>query len=147
MKNGCIFWLLAGALLQDTVNFDNELLCSNANITDDLALYHLKTNPKCRQYFEVLPDNLDELIAAYQLPGEKPELTEEELLAIQAQADAEEIVVSQIAEMMKVKTTKTAIKEHFKEVPTVGSKNLTQRFLVELIDRAETVISEEIKTV
>lgn len=67
----CLFWLLAGALLQDTVNWDNDLLCSNANITDDLALYHLKTNPNCRELFQELPENVDELIENFTLPGEK----------------------------------------------------------------------------
>jgi len=136
----CLFWLLAGALLQDTVNWDNDLLCSNANITDDLALYHLKSNPNCRAQFETLPENVDELIEAYQLPGTEPELTEAEKealeLAIQAQVDAENVVVAQIVEQLKASTTKTAIKESFKETKIVGTKNLTQRFLTELIDRA-----------
>lgn len=136
----CLFWLLAGALLQDTVNWDNDLLCSNANITDDLALYHLKTNPNCRALFETLPDNVDELIEAYKLPGEESELSEEEKAAIEAssqiQLDAENVVVDQIVEQLKASTTKTAIKESFKETKTVGTKNLTQRFLTELIDRA-----------
>lgn len=136
----CLFWLLAGALLQDTVNWDNDLLCSNANITDDLALYHLKTNPNCKAQFETLPKNVDELIEAYVIPGAEPELTEEEKAAfeeaIQIQVNAENVVISQIVEQLKASTTKTAIKESFKETKTVGTKNLTQRFLTELIDRA-----------
>ncbi|MEI7503709.1 MAG: hypothetical protein WCJ61_10535 [Paludibacter sp.] len=71
MKKLCQFLLLAGALLQDIVNWDNDLLCSNANITDDLALYHLKTNPNCRELFQELPENVDELIEDFVLPGEK----------------------------------------------------------------------------
>lgn len=71
MKKLCQFLLLAGALLQDIVNWDNDLLCSNANITDDLALYHLKTNPNCRELFQELPENVDELVEAFVLPGEK----------------------------------------------------------------------------
>jgi hypothetical protein len=145
MKTILGFWLLAGALLQDTVNYDNDLLCSNANITDDLALYHLKTNPNCRSQFETLPENVDELIEAYVIPGTAPELTEEEKAAleeaIQAQVDAENVVVAQIVEQLKAKTTKTAIKESFKEVKTVGTKNLTQGFLIELIDRASAQVA------
>lgn len=146
MKTPLGFWLLAGALLQDTVNFDNDLLCSNANITDDLALYHLKTNPNCRELFQELPENVDELIEAFVLPGTESELTEEEKealeLAIKAQVDAENVVVAQIVEQLKAGTTKTAIKESFKEVKKVGTKNLTKRFLIELIDRASAQIAE-----
>ena len=73
MKTKLGFWLLAGALLQDVVNWDNDLLCSNANITDDLALYHLKTNPNCREMFQELPENVDELVEAYQFKKPKTE--------------------------------------------------------------------------
>ena len=69
MKKVLKFWLLAGALLQDCINQDIDLCCSNANITDDLALYHLKTNPNCRDQFQELPENVDELIEAYVIPG------------------------------------------------------------------------------
>lgn len=72
-KLKCAFLLLAGALLQDSVNQNIDLACSNANITDDLALYHLKTNPNCRVLFQTVPDNLEELLAEYKLPGEEAE--------------------------------------------------------------------------
>jgi len=62
------FVLLAGALLRDVVNGDAKKLCSQANITDELALYHLKTNPKCRDLFQQLPDNLDKMMKEYELP-------------------------------------------------------------------------------
>lgn len=65
------YWLLAGALLQDVVNGDENFLCSNANITDKLALYHLKTNPECRELFQVLPENVNEEIEAFQLTERK----------------------------------------------------------------------------
>jgi len=157
-KLKCVFLLLAGALLHDVINFDNDLLMSNANITDDLSLYHLKTNPNCRQYFQTLPENVDELIEAYQLPGEEV-LSETDQAAldleIQNQIDAEENLVSQIHVLLKNEVTITRIKEMFKETEKVGSKNLTQRFLTELIDRAKTlkevipfvpVVTEETKT-
>ena len=34
-------------------------------MSDDLALYHLAFNPNSRKYFTSLPDNVDELVAAY----------------------------------------------------------------------------------
>src|ERR1035437_3355977 len=142
-KLKCVFLLLAGALLQDTVNYDNDLLCSNANITDDLALYHLKSNPFCRSLFQTLPEDVDALIEAYVLPGEEIQLSEEDQAAldleVQNQIDAENVVIAQIVEMLKASTTITAIKEQFKSVETVGTKKLTQRFMIELIDRAKNM--------
>lgn len=143
-KLKCSFLLLAGALLHDVVNYDNDLLCSNANITDELALYHLKTNPKCAKMFQKIPEDIDKLLAAYHLPGEvPPELSEEEKEALRVaeltQIAAEENLVSQIVTLLKNKTTKTAIKKAFSETKTVGTKNLTQRFLEELIKRADVI--------
>ncbi|MEI8204602.1 MAG: hypothetical protein WCH34_16395 [Bacteroidota bacterium] len=99
MKKLCQFLLLAGALLQDIVNWDNDLLCSNANITDDLALYHLKTNPNCRELFQELPENVDELVEAFVLPGEKKsenesqkaEITSEEKFKEDAKDSTEDV--------------------------------------------------------
>lgn len=57
------FHLRAGVLLRDVVNFDATKNMTNANISDSLALYHLRTNPSCRELFDELPNNVDELIA------------------------------------------------------------------------------------
>lgn len=62
----CKFHLRAGALLRDVENFDTSKNMTNANISNDLALYHLRTNPSCRELFDALPDNVDELIAQEQ---------------------------------------------------------------------------------
>jgi len=142
-KLKCSFLLLAGALLHDVVNFDNDLLCSNANITDDLALYHLKTNPNCRQYFQTLPENVDELIEAYIIPGTEPVLSDEEKAALETaekvQKEAEENFVSQIVTLLKNNITKTNIKTTFKNVENVGSVKLTQRILDAFIKRADAI--------
>lgn len=58
------FELKAGALLIDIVGHDNDKLCTRHNLTDELALYHLRTNPACKNKFSKLPENLDELLAA-----------------------------------------------------------------------------------
>ena len=60
-----IFELKRGKLLRDVVNFDVSKNMTQANITDDLALYHLSTNPGCAKFFAVLPDNWEELVEAY----------------------------------------------------------------------------------
>ncbi|MEG2772239.1 MAG: hypothetical protein RR960_07845 [Alistipes sp.] len=57
------FELQAGKLLIDVVHYDNALMATNVNLTDELALYHLRTNPSVRKFFSKLPDNVDELIA------------------------------------------------------------------------------------
>ena len=46
--------LRAGVILRD-VNGDSSKMMSNANITDDLAQYHLESNPKCAKFFEKMP--------------------------------------------------------------------------------------------
>lgn len=58
------FDLKAGALLIDRVKGDNSKMCSMHNITDELAIYHLRTNPKCIKYFSRYPENWQELVAA-----------------------------------------------------------------------------------
>ena len=45
--------LKAGALLQ--AFSDASKVCTNANLTDELAEYHLRINPACRKYFAVIP--------------------------------------------------------------------------------------------
>ena len=45
--------LKAGVLLQ--AFSDASKTCTNANITDELAEYHLKINPACARFFAVLP--------------------------------------------------------------------------------------------
>ena len=93
-KLKCVFMLLAGALLQDCLNQNIDLACSNANITDDLALYHLKTNPNCIGLFQTLPDNLEELLADYKLPVE----VETEEAEMKARIEAEEKAVPEAKE-------------------------------------------------
>lgn len=58
------FDLKAGALLIDRKTGDNSKMCSMHNITDELALYHLRTNPKCIRFFSRYPENWQELAAA-----------------------------------------------------------------------------------
>lgn len=130
-KDTCNFKLRTGALLHDAVNFDNDLLCSNANISDELALYHLKTNPNCRKFFEKVPENVDELIEAYKLPGEEPELT-----------DAEKELVKELVIELKAGATKTALREKY-EKTTVGTKKITQKVMTEFLKLAESEVNPE----
>jgi len=59
------FELRAGALLVDVVNGDNAKLATRHNLTDELALYHLSTNPSYRPLFSKVPEDLDERLLEY----------------------------------------------------------------------------------
>lgn len=64
-KNTLGFRVLAGTFLHDPVNRDAGKILTPHTLSDDLALYHLAFNPNSRKYFASLPDNVDELVAAY----------------------------------------------------------------------------------
>jgi hypothetical protein len=52
-KKPCSYRLKPGALL--TAFGDESKTCTNANLTDELAEYHLSTNPGCAKLFSVIP--------------------------------------------------------------------------------------------
>ena len=70
-----IFELKRGALLYGDESIGIEKYTTQANITDELALYHLKTKPSCMKLFAKLPENWEEMVEAYELPTneQKPE--------------------------------------------------------------------------
>lgn len=55
------FELKAGALLIDVKSGRNDLMATHHNLTDELALYHLRTNPKCIKHFSKYPANWESL--------------------------------------------------------------------------------------
>lgn len=58
------FELRAGALLFDVVEDDRSKTATHHNLTDELALYHLRTNPSYIRFFSKYPDNWEELAKA-----------------------------------------------------------------------------------
>lgn len=58
------FDLRAGAVLYDVVNHDPAKTVTHHNITDELALYHLRTNPDYIKFFNLYPENWQELALA-----------------------------------------------------------------------------------
>jgi len=64
-KNKCLFALRAGAVLED---IDGKKTTTNVNLTNDLAIYHLRKTPSHKKYFTKLPDNLDELLNPIKKP-------------------------------------------------------------------------------
>lgn len=90
-KEKCQFKLRAGALLRD-INGDIGKNMTQANITDDLSLYHLKTNPNNKRLFHTLPESLDKLLEEFKLPeGAKviEEKKAEEKLEVSPEIEAE----------------------------------------------------------
>lgn len=59
-KNKCVFHLRNGVLLKD-VNGDKSKMMSNHNISNELAVYHLTTNPNCKRFFD-RPADIDKAI-------------------------------------------------------------------------------------
>lgn len=55
------FDLRAGCVLIDVVGHDNALTATRHNITDELALYHLRTHPEYISEFSKYPENWREL--------------------------------------------------------------------------------------
>lgn len=56
----CKFKLHSGAILIDS--FNRLPIATSANLTDDIALAYLKDNPARKDLFQVLPDNVAELV-------------------------------------------------------------------------------------
>ena len=52
-KKPCSYRLKPGAVL--TAFGDETKTCTNENLTDELAQYHLSTNPGCAKWFSVMP--------------------------------------------------------------------------------------------
>lgn len=59
------YLLAAGDLLYDSATMDSSKAMSNANISEELALYHLATNPACKERFIRLPQDWQERVEAY----------------------------------------------------------------------------------
>ena len=67
MERTNLFIMKRGKVLKDIVGRDSRLNLVRGNETEELALYHLYTNPEARQFFERLPDEkqLDEMLTRY----------------------------------------------------------------------------------
>ena len=77
-KQECQFELKRGKLLRDAVNLDVSKNMTQANITDELALYHLKTNPSCAKFFSTLPEDWEKQVKDFALDTPKTVKTKTE---------------------------------------------------------------------
>jgi len=64
----CNYVLKAGVLLQ--AFSDASKTCTNANLTDELAQFHLKRDPSCARFFAVMP-GLPDIPDHISLPRQK----------------------------------------------------------------------------
>lgn len=72
------FRLSHGVLLRDVLNNDISKNMTVHNTTDELALYHLKTNPDCAELFAELPEDWEERVDAFDSETGKAETDETE---------------------------------------------------------------------
>lgn len=92
------YQLRAGTLLHDPVNREVAEILTPHSLTEERALRHLAYNPKARQYFTVLPADIDARIASYLNGGEVEEVekpkrvrrTKAEIEAANSEVKAEE---------------------------------------------------------
>jgi hypothetical protein len=72
-KPECQFQLKRDKLLHDVINLDFRLTLTQGNISNERALYHLKTNPGCAECFVRLPAEWMEQAAGFDLATMIPE--------------------------------------------------------------------------
>lgn len=138
-KIECPFVLGAGRLLQD-IN-DRTKTCSQANITLELALYHLAKNPNEIKKFVKFPEDWEKQVENFKnaKPAENIEDSPEQL-------EAEKNIVSQIKVLLKNGTSKKQIKETFKSVEKVGEKDLTGKMVASFLEIACSELEAEKNT-
>lgn len=130
-KEECKFKLRGGKLLLDAVSGDVSKAMTQANISDELALYHLKTNPYCEEYFEELPADWKEQVEAFDpetMSGGKANANTLDLEQYRA-------IIDEMVEDLKGGMSKNKLVEKFKGFESEG-KTLTAKEVKELIKEA-----------
>lgn len=130
-KEECKFKLRGGKLLLDAVNGDVSKAMTQANISDELALYHLKTNPYCEEYFEELPANWKEMVENFDIDtiGKGKSNSEE------FDPERYRAIIDEMAEDLKGGMSKNKVTEKFKSFEVEG-KNLTNKEIKECLKEA-----------
>lgn len=130
-KEECKFKLRGGKLLLDAVNGDVSKAMTQANISDELALYHLKTNPYCEEYFEELPANWKEMVENFDIDtiGKGKSNSEE------FDPERYRAIIDEMTENLKGGMSKNKLIEKFKGVEFEG-KSLTSKEIKECLKEA-----------
>ena len=104
---------------------------TQANISNELALYHLKTTPYCEEYFEELPADWKEQVEAFD-----PEtMSEGKANANTLDLEQYRAIIDEIVEDLKGGMSKNKLVEKFKGFESEG-KTLTAKEVKELIKEA-----------
>lgn len=124
-KTPCRYQLKPGALLQ--AFGDSSKICTNKNITDELAEWHLKNNPGCINLFAKVPEKPWEAPADTKIVKTKETVTDPAALEALKLAEKEAIETAShiantgtapVAKIAPVKTeTKTANKQKVASKP------------------------------
>lgn len=130
-KEECRFKLRGGKLLLDAVNGDVSKAMTQANISDELALYHLKTNPYCEEYFEELPTDWKEQVEAFDPDTMSKGKVNTEVF----DAEKYRAIIDEMTEDLKGGMSKNKLIEKFKGVD-FGGKNLTNKEIRECLKEA-----------
>ncbi len=94
----CEYAMRAGKLLHDR-NGNADLMLSNHNVTNELAVYHLATNPGCEIYFSQLaPDWQEQVLAKREeLKLSLPEKPKEKVIPPPPNTDIDETKEAELA--------------------------------------------------
>lgn len=130
-KEECKFKLRGGKLLLDAVNGDVSKAMTQANISDELALYHLKTNPYCEEYFEELPTDWKEQVEAFDINTMSKGKVNTEVFDPEQYRE----IIDEMTEDLKGGMSKNKLIEKFKGVD-FGGKNLTNKEIRECLKEA-----------
>lgn len=130
-KEECKFKLRGGKLLLDAVNGDVSKAMTQANISDELALYHLKTNPYCEEYFEELPTDWKEQVEAFDIDKMSKGKSNSEVF----DPERYRAIIDEMTEDLKGGMSKNKLIEKFKGVD-FGGKNLTNKEIRECLKEA-----------
>lgn len=130
-KEECKFKLRGGKLLLDAVNGDVSKAMTQANISDELALYHLKTNPYCEEYFEELPTDWKEQVEAFD-----PDMMCKGKVNTEVfDPEKYRAIIDEMTENLKGGMSKNKLIEKFKGVEFEG-KSLTSKEIKECLKEA-----------
>lgn len=109
-KKHCSYRLKPGALLR--AFGDESKTCTNANLTDELAEYHLRTNPGCRGLFSIIPEPEEVMSNLKIVPPETKEPEKSEVKEPESVKEPEK----------EAEETKEPVKTRAKRTPKKASK-------------------------
>jgi hypothetical protein len=129
MAKTTLFVVRRGKILKDIVKNDARLNLVRGNETEELALYHLHTNPNSAKFFEVLPppDQLKEMLSKYTKkldPGKAPQKAIKKETESESSATGEPVKVEELIQEIDPEPKEPNAPE--KKKPGRPAKNITE---------------------